>query len=252
MIRKFNYTGRQKLTHDRISVTLIDDRPYKSFSASINLIGLDLTDDAKIYIEPYFKSSFMRFCFGTVKKEIKPINTYLTDLPNSNIIRFKILIVDESKKHGRILRLADRIKAQNADESVNPNDSILPIDWSQDLNQQIYRINFKTDGPILEINKRIDNRLELMRTNIMFRSLILTSIIKEVTSKILPEINNIQEGEETWQNIWLRYIREILHVNIDANIDYEEESDLDYYVEEVVSAFCTKFKLRSKFQNQLN
>ncbi len=248
MIRKFNYTGRKKLNRDRIDISVVEDKPHKSFSATLNFKGLGLSDEAQVYIEPYYKSSFMRFPFGTVANEVKPANTLLTDIPSSSIVKFRIKVVDESNKLGRIIRLADKIKPRNLEGDTGNHRSILPIDWDQDLDQQIFRITFKTEGPILEINKRIENRRDIVKTDLMFRSLVFPAVVKEVALKIASEFSEFEEGDDSWQSDWLKFIKDVLHVNIDVDFDDDSEEEINHWVEEVVSAFCRKNKFRSKFE----
>ena len=55
MIRRFNYTGRIKISQNRIDVTLFKDNDGKYFKAKINLEGLKLPPWAKVFIEPNYK-----------------------------------------------------------------------------------------------------------------------------------------------------------------------------------------------------
>jgi hypothetical protein len=66
MIRKYNYTGRLKISKDRITINQVSKNGIKSFEAKISIGELGFPNNAHVYIEPYFKSSFMRFSFGTV------------------------------------------------------------------------------------------------------------------------------------------------------------------------------------------
>jgi len=252
MIRKFNYTGRKKLQRQRIDISIIDDKPYKSFTVNLDLKDMGLSDDAKVYVEPYYKSSFMRFAFGTVANPQVPENTVLTDIPSTSIIRFRVKVVDETKKLGRIIRLADKIKPKNLEETGNRM-SILHIDWDQDLDQQIYRVTFPdNDFPRLEINKRIENAKELIKSDQTFRSLIFPVAVRLVAEKIAITSEDFDEEDSSWQSMWLKFIKNTLHVNIDLEFSEDSEEEIGYWVEEVVSSFCRKNKSRTKFEQQLN
>jgi hypothetical protein len=255
MIRKYNYTGRGKINKNRIQISIIDDKPYKSFNASFDLKDLGLSDQAKIYIEPYYKSSFMRFYFGTISKEKKPDNTSLIDIPSTDIIKFRIKVVDETNKVGRILRIADKIKPKKPGDEGNRM-SILPIDWSKDLDQQIFRVTFPAnDFPILEINGRIENRKELLKNDPIFRSLIFPSVIKDIAVKIAitAASDEFEEGDNSWQSTWLIFIKQVLHVNTEIKFDNDDDEDsINEWVEDVVTAFCRINKFRSKFEQALN
>ncbi|MFA4852594.1 MAG: hypothetical protein WC599_08755 [Bacteroidales bacterium] len=250
MIKKFNYTGRKKLSRDRINISVVEDKPHKYFTVSLNLKGLRLPDEAKVYIEPYHKSSVMRFPFGTVANEVKPSNTLLTDIPSTSIVHFRIYVVDESEKLGRILRVAKEIKPKNLEGDTGNRKTILPIDWDKDLEQQIFRITFpNNDYPTLEINSRIENRKELVKTNPIFRSLVFPVALKEIVTKIAADSDEFDEGDDSWQSTWMKFIREVLHVYIE--VDFESEEDVNYWIEEVVAAFCRKNRFRNKFEQAL-
>jgi hypothetical protein len=251
MIRKFNYTGRRKLKRQRIDISVIDERPYKSFTATLDLKGLGLSDDAKVYIEPYHKSSFMRFPFGTVAIPQTPKSTILTDIPSTSIILFRVKVVDETTKLGRIIRVADKIKPKNLEESGNRM-SILHIDWDKDLDQQIFRVTFPdNDYPRLEINKRIENAKELVKSDQVFRSLVFPVAVRMVAERIA--MGGFEEEDDSWQSTWLKFIKGVLHVNVEVEFDDDSnEEEINYWVEEIVSAFCRKNKFRTKFEQAVN
>lgn len=251
MIRKFNYTGRKKLARDRVTISLADERPYKSFTASLDLKGLGLSNDAKIYIEPYYKSSFMRFPFGTVSEPITPESTILTDIPSTSIIQFRVKVVDETSNLGRIVRVANRIKPKNLEESGGRM-SILHIDWDQDLGQQIFRVSFPdNDYPRLEINRQIESAKELVKSDPIFRSLVFPVAVRQVAQRIASAWTEkeFEEEDSSWQSTWIRYIKNVLHVNIELEFeDSNNDDELDYWVEEVVAAFCRMNKSRTIFE----
>jgi len=252
MIRKFNYTGRKKLKRQRVDISVADERPYKSFTATLDLKGLGLADDAKVYIEPYYKSSFMRFPFGTVSNPQTPENTVLTDIPSTSIIRFRVKVVDEATKLGRIIRVADKIKPKNLEESGN-RESILHIDWDKDLDQQIFRVTFPdNDYPRLEINKRIENAKELVKSDPIFRSLVFPVAVRQVAERIAMTWEEFDEEDCSWQSKWLKFIKEVLHENVEVEFEENNEDEINHWVDEIVAAFCRKNKFRTKFEQALN
>lgn len=254
MIRKFNYTGRKKLSKQRVEIIIIEERPHKSFSAKIDLKGLVVADAAKIYIEPYYRSSFMRFDFGTVSEPKMPISTALTDIPSSSAIRFRVKIVDETQAHGRILYFADKIEAAGPNKEDN-RFSLLHIDWDKELDQQIFRLTFpENDFPRLELNKLIGNAKELVASDAIFRALVFPVAVRLVAEKIARDWNEIDKEDRSWQSMWLKFIREILHVSTVPVIEEEgdNEDEITFWVEEVVEAFCRKNKVRTKFEQSSN
>ena len=110
MIRKFNYTGRKKINRSNILISLFKNGRFIQFDAEIKLDGLNLPGNASVYVEPYYHFSFMRFNFGTVENFYPPNETLITEIPFSEILYFRIKVVDEIDIHGQLLAYADKIK----------------------------------------------------------------------------------------------------------------------------------------------
>jgi hypothetical protein len=55
MIRRFNYTNRVKILRSRVDISLFKDNEGKYFKAKVNLEGLNLPAEAKVYIEANYK-----------------------------------------------------------------------------------------------------------------------------------------------------------------------------------------------------
>lgn len=252
MIRRFNYTGRRKLVRQRVAISIIDQPPHKSFNANLNLKGLGLSDEARVYVEPYYKSSFMRFDFGTVGDIQTPGSTALTDIPPTSLIRFRVKIVDETKRLGRIIRVAEMIRPSNSEESGNRM-SILHIDWEQDLDQQIFRVTFhENDYPRLEINRRIDNARDLVKADHIFRSLVFPVAVRQVVEQIFLTSDVFEVGDSSWQSTWLKFFSDALRVNVEIDFEDPNVEDKSHFIEEVVGSFCRMNKVRTMYQQTIN
>jgi hypothetical protein len=164
-----------------------------------------------------------------------------------------VKVVDETTKLGRIIRVADKIKPKNQKELGNKM-SILHIDWDKDLDQQIFRVTFPdNDYPRLEINKRIENAKELVKSDMIFRSLVFPVAVRQVAERIAMTWLEFEEEDSSWQSIWLKFIKEVLHVNVEAEFgDDSNEDDINHWVEEIVASFCRKNKFRTRFEQALN
>jgi hypothetical protein len=112
MRKRINFTGRKKLAseHLEIRVQNPEGQKHPTFTATLDpasMAGLD--KDAKVYVEPYVVSSSMRFDFGTVSQPKIPADTTLSELDRNESILFRVKVVDESGKVGRIGKLMPRI-----------------------------------------------------------------------------------------------------------------------------------------------
>ena len=256
MIRKFNYTGRKKLTKDRIDIKLNYVGGVRTFDANLDFNNLRIPNDAKIYIEPFYKTSFMRFCFGTVGHPISPSKRDLTSLPASEFIQFRIKIVDESGTFGRILAYADDISPSNLKNVPANKTGILHVNFEADnMGPEIWRLNVGESWPILEINKNVELRKELVRSEI-FLTLIYPSVIRAICMKLGYVYENYNDGGSDWQSQWILFIKNVLLVGegsgYDDNLDDEVNDErVATWAAIVTESFCRKFQTLERLNNNL-
>ena len=66
MIRRMNYTGRRRIARSRVSVRL---RPVPgtgwTFDADMDLVDYGFPAEARVFVEAYNATSYMRFAFGS-------------------------------------------------------------------------------------------------------------------------------------------------------------------------------------------
>lgn len=248
MIRKFNYTGRQKIMRSNIEISLFDQGGVRSFDAKLELDGMGLPSEATVYIEPYYRYSFMRFNCGTIGDISLPADTSITDIPSSDILYFRVKIVDESGTHGRLLAYAGQLKPKASDEGEKSHKSILPVEFSTDLGQQVWRVAFDGPVPILHVNRRIENRRELVKTD-EFISLAYPAVLKEVVTKIVHEFSEYEEDDDHWASSWLKFTKRTLHVHDKPESSDGNEDDMNEWVDNVVEAFCRKNIVRNRYES---
>lgn len=237
MIRKLNYTGRKKIKHSSVVIETADLDHSRSFNARVDFTGYNLPGDARVYIEPYYRLSFMRFDCGTVGHFSVPLDTELKSIPYSDIIYFRIKVVDENGTSGRLLAFADKIRPLGLDEGQEQNRSILPVDYRIDLGQQVWKVSFTGPVPVLHINSQIENGRTLVQSH-EFYALVLPSVIREIMNELLRECSDDEADEDHWTGLWLRYVKVVLRVNDKPNAAEDMQEDQQEWVDEVVGAFC--------------
>jgi len=243
MKRKFNYTGRKKIYREYISLFLNRDNngEIKSFSLDLDLEKMNFKQDYKIYVEAYNKTDVKRFDFGTMGKNLTPDDTSLSDIAYSKNIKFRILIVDETGKHGRIIAHADRITSETDIETI----PILPVDF-EDLGNQVWKINFSDieGAPILILNRNIPNIETIPKTDPQFFMYIIPAIIREILFYIyfVEKIDSIQDPSIEWHKNWLNYAKQILpSENLPENNDNSSQSEIIDWVDKVIEEFCYNY-----------
>ena len=242
MIRKYNYTGRQKISQERILIKQDSAGDVISFEANLKIHDLGLPDYAKVYIEPYFKSSFMRFDFGNVARIQSPVNTQLIDIPITERVLYRLKIVDESNEKGLILGFADEIIAKSNINDGNKS-PLLPVDFNE-LNNRIWKLDFRNEGPVLCVNwhGRIDKIGEIVLKDKKFFSLVYPEVIRQIAFTIASDEDfDFNDSGNSWQYKWIKYFKAslgIMHIPIS-----KEGKDVVEWSDEVSDSFCKKSKV---------
>jgi hypothetical protein len=247
MIRRFNYTGRQRIAHKTVRINIKEDR---TFDVTWNLSEYNLPDSGVIYLEAYSSGSadVIRFMFGTVGK---PDNAsgILNDI-SKEAATFDFKVVDESQIAGKLLALAESIKPVSEEDEESGQQSILPVN-PVDLGARIWRLNFVHSRPWLEVNNQIPNIMTIIKEDRKFFALAYPSIIQQILTKILI-INGFYDAESDpgdWQVQWLKWA---IHWHPDNAPPkegdlFECSDDWCNWIEQVVNSFCNKHNMRDKF-----
>ena len=190
----------------------------------------------------------MRFDFGTIENFSPPIITYLSDIPETEQVLFRVKVVDVEGKNGRLLGLAERVSPKSSEIETIGRTPLLPVDFSKELGHQIYQIFFDEEGNrvILEINSRVDNGPEFIRSN-EFKSLILPGIVRLIAERI--KYQEYDPESTRWEDVWLKFFYTKLNVEEKPEYDQYNEGIIDEWIESLVNTFCRKFDV---FQNFLN
>jgi len=254
MIRRFNYTGRQRIESSRVTVELRNENGTRSFDASIDLAGFGLPQKAEVHVEAYYKSSYMRFQFGSVEAIQPAMDRRLTEIDRGDIVFFRVKIVDHSDKFGRILAEADGITPREIETAPADRFPLLPID-AKDLGQGIWRLEFGAQ-PVLEINNAIlginGSIREIVRSDPAFFSLVFPSVVKQILFQILivDQYDPTDDDENSWQGQWLRYVGRF-HPDPPPRPESEDTSVLDRqleWIDDAMKAWCTTFGAASMYE----
>ncbi|MGB9759987.1 MAG: hypothetical protein ACP5KW_08595 [Thermoproteota archaeon] len=261
MKRRINFTNRIKIKREQINITLIRDPQTKeivSFDASINLNGMNLPSDAKVYVEAYYRTEAKRYDFGTVSK-IEPISdTKLADFAYRENLKFRVIVVDIKGKYGArglILAHADRIRPTTGAKTK----SILPVEFS-DLGKQVWKVKFEgdEDAPILVFNETIPNIQNIAKTDPQFIMLVYPAVLREVLMHMffVDRLDSTSDPSAEWQKDWLEFAKRILPgeevPKSPEEASYDNKEDIEKWVEKVVEEFCNSRKEWDYFIKQLS
>ncbi|KHL24802.1 hypothetical protein PK98_12960 [Croceibacterium mercuriale] len=243
MKRTINSTGRRKLTLDQVTIRIEDPAVAggtRRFSAELTgLDDMNLPANARVYVEPYARSSFMRFDYGTVATLRAPSDTGLVDIDAGSPVLFDVKVVDESENIGRILAAARAISPVNSVEGDDKRRSLLPVE-SRDLGELVWQLDMPPDArPVLVLNSRVPNALVRLKSDPLIQGAILPAAIALILDRLLdPEGPGTEDDE--WVDDWLTWYRAATGIEPEERLDAEERRIL------VLNA-CQSFATQQRF-----
>lgn len=241
MKRRFNYTGRKRITLDRVSINVNrTDHILESFDALINLDDMGLPDTAKVYIEAYHRQELVRYDFGTVGNIVRPDDTGLAALAYREDLRFRVMVVDEADECGLICAMADRIKPSG----IIQKRSILPVEFC-DLGRQVWKVNYDGDVPVLLLNERVPNIHNLARTDPRFHLYVYPAVVRDIFTHMffVDRVNDLDDPPQEWHKLWLEFARRFLAdetwIQSQPQDDWFDPADVLPWIDKLVEEFCS-------------
>lgn len=235
MLRKLNFTERAKIPRTSIRVSLRRDADgVLVFDPQLSFDAVSLVPTARIFIEASYRTSFMRFDCGSVEDFVPPEDRRLTEIDATSVVRFRVKVVDNSANDHRIIAVADDIVVSEQRAEGGGRMPLLPVSFSEALGQQAWRLAFEPNGPVLELNNRIDDVQSLAKNDAVFFALVYPAAVREILTHILLiEGRDASEEGGEWWNLWLRWAGRYSTDPLPKDGD-----EARFWIDEVVAAFC--------------
>ena len=234
MLRKLNFTERARIPRANVRVTLRRDAGGTLiFDPRLSFDGVDVAPATRVFIEAYYRTSFMRFDCGSVEHFAPPDDRRLIDIDSTSLVRFRVKLVDGDEH--RVVAVADDIVVSEERPETAGRMPLLPVSFTDTLGEQAWRIAFEPNGPVLELSNRIDNIKEMAKSDAAFFALVYPTAVRLVLTQILlvEEHPAHDEGDEWW-NYWLRWAAKFNSPLPD------DKDDAPLWIDEVVEAFCNQ------------
>jgi hypothetical protein len=246
--RRFNYTNRMWIPRDKVRIVLNSQgsRP-PTFDARLDLAELELAKDARVFIEAYYRASYMRFDFGTVAKVECGQDRTLRDIDNRELVYFRVKVTDASGEHGKLLAGADGL-IPNPAEGPGHHICILEVKF-EDLGNLAWNLEIMDSStPTLVVNRMIDNQ-EFVRSNTTFFALVYPAVIREILTNILSQDEYEYEPDgDDWKDRWIRYMTSLgLSVPLTG-----DEKETRQWIDDAVRAFCDSQPACQLFLNSMS
>ncbi len=250
MIRRFNYTQRKKIVASRVPVTIAPGEDgFYTFDTQVNLRGLNLPKEAKVFIEAYHQFSFMRFPLGEAGDIVLPADRGLRDIDRGALPMFRLKVVDVAGQYGKLLALADKIVPRHAAEETVGQVDLLPVEF-YDIGDEVWQLNLTGDRPVLVLNKKIPHIGEISSADPLFISLVFPEVVRKILNRIVVEDDNTdpRHDETDWSSQWLKFVLKLPGVvhppSGGGPLVREEKKD---WIEAVIRAFCNRWRTREEF-----
>ncbi len=242
-VRRLNYTGRRRIRQVDARITLEEgDEPR--FSADLQLAEYSFEDSARVFVEAYRQTTWMRFDFGTVGELRVPPDCRLSEFDTSDAVLFRVRVTSDADRHGVLLAEADRIRPRRPDTEEDNRVPLLPVKPDGDLGDEVFRVDF-SDRPLLLVNSRLGDFRAVAR-NPVFASLTYPAAMREILTRIIRMDQHLDtEDAVDWRSRWLRFATMLPGVS-ELPPHHDDES-VDDWIQEAVGAFCRQFHMMARF-----
>lgn len=244
--RRINHTGRKRIEKSRAEFLLEGEPGNQGFSTTVKFDGLDLPPSAPVFIEAYQRYALQRFDCGTVATFSLPPDSRLTELDRDLPIQFRIKVVDTAGPQGRLIAGVKGIRASNEQPEAEGRERLLPV-VSRELGDVPWRVNLQEDSlPELALNNRIPGCIDRIQHDPLFQALVFPGAVRSVLSWIYWR--DLANSEEEWVTRWLGFASAIAG---EEAPDGEDPTEVENWVEDVVTAFSRKHSLCARLVEQI-
>jgi hypothetical protein len=244
MKRRFNYTDRKRITRDDVTVRVHrQNGSISTFSTDIDLSNLELPDSAEVYVEAYHRSLRERYSAGTVEDLDPPTRRQISELAYTKLLKYRVMVVETSTDHRRILALAERLKPDN----VSNLNVLLPFQRAP-LGNEPWKVEYEgIDGPVLMVNSRIPKSVAAPDGDPKFFAHTYPYVLREILTHIIyvEGITDPADPEMNWQKDWIQFVDELLGRDerpeeLDTEEPGFEDERVRGWINRAVKQFCEK------------
>lgn len=245
MIKRINYTKRQKIKSEHIGVTVREvSGDHAVASVSVSLDEYELPQDAGIYVEAYRKASYMRVAIGTVGSHAPSHDFVMSEFASPEGVLFRIKVVGQSEGLSRngplLLAVADRVSPSEGEDDDAAYEKLIGF-VPEDLNGEVWRLDFFDNGPMILFERaHWEERSTIVRSGWFF-ALVLPTILRESLRKALEDDYRSTDDDD-WRAKWLRVAQAI-----PGDTSLPGEDDVEDWIDSKVEAFCRRQKMKDRF-----
>jgi len=254
MIRRFNYTDRQKIPRAQVRLAWVENGTGPlQFRGTLDLtLERQLDPTALVFVEAYSGPVVMRFPYGTVEHPEHPSDTTLGEFPPGLKPHFRVKVVEPGPER-LLLAWADAVTPLAPDEVQTGRRSILPVE-TVDLGPLVWRLRFEGNEVRLQLNSAIrePRDITLLARDPDFIALVYPAAIRQILERLLlgPEHDSVDDD-----NDWLVFAAQLAgrpapardDAAVDANDDSAFTDEVDDWVKDAIEGFCQQQHAAEQF-----
>jgi hypothetical protein len=251
-IRRINSTGRAKILHEDVRVSVRPDRDgMLEFDAVIDIAGYGLPADASVHLEAQRQTTLMRFALGTVGAIRRPTgrDCRLTEFSDPHGLHFRLKVCAGSGRRGLLLAECDRIPVCDVSEQPDKRIALLPV-APEKLGDEVWRIDYAVNGPLLRINDSVGD-WKAVASSPAFRSLVYPAAMREILIRIwrIEKTRHLDDLTD-WRCRWFAFAATLPGVG-EPPCQSEDDGEWDDWINESVASFARQHGLISRFRGLL-
>ena len=239
MIKRINRTRRRRIERRNIDLKLrVAERGEAPiFDLALDLSEYDFPPDSPVRLEAWRGNSVQRWDYGCAGMLSPPPENErrLTDVPAG--AQFRLFVVADNGS-GLLLGHAPNVRP------VLPLDSRLPLEESDQLGEEVWRIEFDSDdgNPVLVVNSAIPGISDAVRHDPTFRALVMPEVFRAIlTRMVLVDRADAEDEDGQWADwfaIACAYHRDMEPPALGPAAPIEEVEDARTWIDAVVGALA--------------
>lgn len=223
---------------------LRDPEKRRYFNAAVDLSGILLPANGRVFVEAYHRTGYQRFDFGTAADVKPPADRRLSHFSEGAVPLFRVKVVDRTEAHGRILASVDKIRPKDTENEPAGDQSLLFVEYD-DLGDVVWTLDLEGDWPVLKLNKSAQEISLIASSDSRFLSLVYPEVVRQVLTRIVIEDDHLDPNcDDDWPSLWLQMACRVLGV---SEPPQGTESERTVWVERAVDAFGTHHDMLKKF-----
>jgi hypothetical protein len=248
-VRTFNYTNRKRILREDARITIREEKDGNLFDAGLSLAHYRLPGEARIFIEAYRQTQYMRFDFGRVGAMHVPDDRLLRDFGSVEGVLFRVKIVKNDDPHGVLLAEADMIRPRKSTDVDENRIPLLPMLPKENMGDEIWCLEFDEKQTLLRINSTLGDCSARARDPV-FLALVYPAVFRIILGRILRQEEFCDTDDmDDWRSRWLRFAVSLPGVSDPPSDD--DELNIDDWIETAVSAFSRHNNIRATYERYL-